>query len=107
MRGARSSLVMALLAIAATPGAIAAVADDPNPEKVLEGRGLKRSGTLYVLDQESDFVPKVAKLRPTESLFREGDSEPPSIRTYVVPLDSIWSGSAFRNLCPTAFFCVG
>jgi hypothetical protein len=65
MRGARSSLLMALLAIAATPGAIAAVADDPNPEKLLEGRGLKRSTALYVLDQESDFVPQVAKLRPS------------------------------------------
>ena len=28
------------------------------------------------------------------------------IRTYVVPLDNIWSGSAFRNICPTGLFGV-
>src|SRR5579864_578543 len=30
----------------------------------------------------------------------------PEIRTYVVPLDNIWSGSAFRNICPTGLFGV-
>jgi transposase len=30
----------------------------------------------------------------------------PVIRTYVVPQDNIWSGSAFRNICPTAIFNV-
>ena len=30
----------------------------------------------------------------------------PKIRTYVVPRDNIWSGSAFRNIDPTAFFGV-
>jgi hypothetical protein len=63
MRGNRSNLAVALLTVAAL-GHPAAFADDPNPEKVLEGRGLKRSAALYVLDQESDFVPQVAKLRP-------------------------------------------
>jgi hypothetical protein len=64
MRGSRSSLAVALLAVVAALTDAGAAADDPNPEKVLEGRGLKRSGMLYVLDQESDFVPQVAKLRP-------------------------------------------
>jgi hypothetical protein len=64
MRATRTSLAIALLAIVAALGDAAAFADDPNPEKVLEGRGLKRSGMLYVVDQESDFVPQVAKLKP-------------------------------------------
>ena len=29
-------------------------------------------------------------------------SSAPEIRTYVVPLDNVWSGSAFRNIGPTA-----
>jgi hypothetical protein len=33
-------------------------------------------------------------------------SAAPKIRTYVVPRDNIWSGSAFRNIDPTAFFGV-
>jgi hypothetical protein len=65
MRATRSRLAIALLAIVAPLGDDSAVAGDPAPEKVLEGRGLKRSGTLFVLDQESDFVPQVAKLRPS------------------------------------------
>ncbi len=64
MRRNRSGLAFALLAAVAALGNAAAFVDDPNPEKVLEGRGLRRSATLYVLDQESDFVPRVARLRP-------------------------------------------
>ncbi len=64
MRSTRSSLTLAFLAVVVILGEAAVVADDPNSEKLLEGRGLKRSGMLYVLDQESDFVPQVAKLRP-------------------------------------------
>ena len=30
----------------------------------------------------------------------------PSIRTYVVPVDNIWSGSGYRNICPAAVFSV-
>jgi hypothetical protein len=63
MRGNHFGVAVGLLALAATL-ADAAVADDPNPEKLLEGRGLKLNGTLYVVDQEGDFVPQVAKLRP-------------------------------------------
>ena len=65
MRPTRSCLAVALLAVVAALGDAAAIAADPTPEKVLEGRGLKRSGMLYVLDAESDFVPRVAKLQPS------------------------------------------
>ena len=68
MRATRSSLAIALLAVVAALEATAAVAADPAPEKILEGRGLKRSGMLYVVDAESDFVPRVAELQPS---FRE------------------------------------
>jgi hypothetical protein len=64
MRATRTSLATALLAVISALGIPAANADDPAPEKVLEGRGLKRSGTLYVLDEESDFIPQVGKLKP-------------------------------------------
>jgi hypothetical protein len=64
MRAIPSRLAVALLTIVAPLGDDSAVAADPTPEKVLEGRGLKRSATLFVLDQESDFVPQVAKLKP-------------------------------------------
>jgi hypothetical protein len=57
-------MAIALLAVAAALGDSAAVADDPSPEKLLEGHGLKRSGMLYVVDAESDFIPRVAKLQP-------------------------------------------
>jgi hypothetical protein len=65
MRGSRSSLAVASLAVVAALGNAAAPAADPTPEKVLEGRGLKRSGMLYVVDAESDFIPQVAKLQPS------------------------------------------
>ena len=65
MRPTRSCLAVALLAVVAALGDAAAITADPTPEKVLEGRGLKRSGMLYVLDAESDFVPRVAKLQPS------------------------------------------
>jgi hypothetical protein len=65
MRATRTSLATTLLAVVTALGNAAAVADDPSPETVLEGRGLKRSGMLYIVDQESDFVPQVAKLRPS------------------------------------------
>jgi hypothetical protein len=64
MRATGSSLAVALLIIVNALGDAAAVADDPNPEKLLEGRGLKRSGMLYVVDSEADFIPQVAKLQP-------------------------------------------
>jgi hypothetical protein len=60
----RSPWVAALLAIVAALGNSTAVAADPTPEQVLNRRGLKRSGMVYVLEAESDFVPKVAKLQP-------------------------------------------
>ncbi len=63
MRGTRSSLAIVLLAIVAALGDAAAVAADPTPEQVLKGRGLKRSGMFYVLEAESAFVAKVAKLQ--------------------------------------------
>ena len=65
MRDNRSSLAFALVAVVTALGTARAIADDPKPEKVLEGRGLKRSGMFYVLDAESDFVPRVAKLQPS------------------------------------------
>jgi hypothetical protein len=63
MRGALSSLAAGVLAVAAL-GASAAIVDDSTAEKVLADRGLKRSGALYVLDAEAEFVPKVNKLLP-------------------------------------------
>jgi hypothetical protein len=64
MQGTRSSLAVALLALIAALGNAATVAADPNPDQVLKERSLKRSGMVYVLEAESAFVPKVAKLQP-------------------------------------------
>jgi hypothetical protein len=62
-RATRSSLASALLAIVA-PGD-PALAAEPAPETLLECRRLKRSGMLYVVDAESDFVAQVDKLQPS------------------------------------------
>jgi hypothetical protein len=59
-----SALVLAANAFG-NPSLFAA---DSTPEQVLEGRGLKRSATLYLLPAEAEFVPKVSKLQPG---FRE------------------------------------
>jgi hypothetical protein len=64
MPGVRNSPAIALVALVAALVGDAAMAADPTPEQVLNGRGLKQSGMLYVLEAESDFVPKVAKLQP-------------------------------------------
>jgi hypothetical protein len=65
MRVTRSRLAAAsLVALCAIAGA-AAIAAEQTPEEVLKSRGLKRSGMLYVLEAESEFVPKVAKLQPS------------------------------------------
>jgi hypothetical protein len=58
----RPSLAV-LLAVGAL-GDSAVVAAQSTPEQVLAGRGLKQSGTLYLLPAEAEFVPKVSKLQP-------------------------------------------
>jgi hypothetical protein len=35
-----------------------------SPDAVLKGRGLKKSGLIYVLDGESEFLAKIAKVQP-------------------------------------------
>jgi hypothetical protein len=67
MRNTRSILATTLLLTLGAPGGSTsiAIAADQTPEEVLKSRGLKRSGTVYILDAESEFVPNVAKLRPS------------------------------------------
>jgi hypothetical protein len=64
MRDTRSSLSTALLVAISALGAAGAFAADRSPEEALNRRGLKRSGLLFVLDADAEFVPKVAKLQP-------------------------------------------
>jgi hypothetical protein len=59
---------MALVLAAGALGGAAVVAEDSTPEQVLVSQGLKRSGTLYLLPAEAEFVPKVSELQPS---FRE------------------------------------
>ena len=49
----------------------AAMAADQTPEEVLKSRGLTKSGTLYVLDAEADFLEKFAKVQPLYLQTRE------------------------------------
>ena len=49
----------------------AAMAADQTPEEVLKSRGLTKSGTLYVLDAEADFLEKFAKVQPLYLQARE------------------------------------
>jgi Skp family chaperone for outer membrane proteins len=67
MQGGQSTLAAVIVAACAL-GASAAIIGDSTPEKILADRGLKRSGALYVLAAEAEFVPKVNKLQPG---FRE------------------------------------
>jgi hypothetical protein len=62
------SILSALVLAVGAHGGVAAVAEDSPPEQILTGRGLKRSGSLYLLPAEAEFVPKVTKLQPS---FRE------------------------------------
>jgi hypothetical protein len=65
MRVVRNSSAIVLLAmVAGLVGDASTIAADSTPEQVLKDRGLKRSGMLYVLEAESDFIPMVAKLQP-------------------------------------------
>lgn len=64
MRDSRFLVATALVVALATLADVTAFAADDTPEQVLAGRGLERSGMLYILAAESDFVPKVAKLQP-------------------------------------------
>ncbi len=52
----------ALLVFVVTSGAVAA--GDTTPEEVLKGRGLKKSGSVYVLGGETDFLKKLGKIQP-------------------------------------------
>src|SRR5215468_425703 len=49
--------------IAAGAGALAAPAAADSPEGVLKARGLKRVGSTYVLNSESDVQKKITELR--------------------------------------------
>jgi hypothetical protein len=44
---------------------------EPTPDEVLKARGLKKSGLLYVLDGESDFLAKLGKLQPNYRHVKE------------------------------------
>jgi hypothetical protein len=65
MFGTRSWWAAGLLAVLGLGVGAAAVAADPTPDDVLKNRGLTRSGRLYVLDAEADFLDKVGKLQPS------------------------------------------
>ena len=53
-----------LLVALGTLGGAASMAAEQTPEELLASRGLKRSGVLFILEAESEFVPKVTKLLP-------------------------------------------
>jgi hypothetical protein len=65
MRKTQSKLATAVLVALGIFGRAGAIADDKSPEEVLKSRGLTRSGTVYIVEAESDLVLKVAKLRPS------------------------------------------
>ena len=64
MRATRSSVATVLLVALGTLGGAAAMAAEQTPEEILDSRGLKRSGVLFILESEAEFVPKVTKLLP-------------------------------------------
>jgi hypothetical protein len=67
MRVTGSRLAATALAVIALQST-GVIADDSAAEQVLASQGLKRSGSLYLLPAEAEFVPKVSKLQPS---FRE------------------------------------
>jgi hypothetical protein len=64
MRATRSSLATALLVAVGSLGGVASMAAEQPPEELLASRRLKRSGVLFILEAETEFVPKVTKLLP-------------------------------------------
>jgi hypothetical protein len=64
MRANRSSLATVLLVDVGTLGGSASTATEQTSEELLANRGLKRSGALFILEAETEFVPKVSKLLP-------------------------------------------
>jgi hypothetical protein len=64
MLATRSSLATALLVAVGSLGGVASKAAEQTPEELLASRGLKRSGVLFILESETEFVPKATKLLP-------------------------------------------
>ncbi len=64
MRGMLPSLATALLVTLRALSVTASMATEPAPEELLASRGLKRSGMNFVVQSESELIPKVAKLQP-------------------------------------------
>jgi hypothetical protein len=60
--------LLALFVAAQNATATAAV---QTPEELLKNRGLTKSGSVYVLDDEADFLEKFAKLQPLYTHLRE------------------------------------
>jgi hypothetical protein len=60
-----------LLAVLGALHSGAAVAGDQTPEEVLKSRGLTKSGSVYVLEQEAEFLEKFAKVQPLYRQLRE------------------------------------
>ena len=57
-----SRVAMSLLLLLVVTGANGLAAD--SPDAVLKARGLKKTGLIYVLDGETEFLDKVAKVQP-------------------------------------------
>src|SRR5262249_6323655 len=65
MLGNQSWWAAGLMVVLDIIGNAATFAAEPKPEEVLNERGLARSGLLYVLGAEADFLQGVGKLQPS------------------------------------------
>jgi hypothetical protein len=77
--------------------------------RILGAPEVGRNHTGWGVSPSRPPPPKFLKTptRATPDCSSQAPAErmsPPLIRTYVVPLDNIWSGSGYRNICPTAVF---
>ena len=75
----------------------------PRPGDSRTGRKTPACPRAYRPTAGTRGVSGDARTRPGQGP-ETAETRPQGIQTYVVPLDNIWSGSAFRNLCPTAIF---
>jgi hypothetical protein len=71
MFGNRPSWAAGLLALFVAAQGATAIAAVQTPDELLKSRGLTKSGSVYVLDDEADFLEKFAKVQPRYRQLQE------------------------------------
>jgi hypothetical protein len=69
--GTRYFWAAGLVAVFVAAQSATAIEADQTPEELLKSRGLTKSGSVYTLDQEAEFLKKIANVQPLYRQVRE------------------------------------